>query len=76
MKTVVSLLKETRVLGIEKMNLVFDRGFCSYENVNSLFTEHRKFVTGANTSLAIVRKMIDETAEEGAAVGDARRRAR
>ena len=60
-KTVVSLLKETRVLGIEKMNLVFDRGFCSYENVNSLFTEHRKFVTGANTSLAIVRKMIDET---------------
>lgn len=60
-KTVVSLLMETKALGIEKMNVVFDRGFCSYENVNSLFAEHRKFVTGANTSLAIVKEMIEET---------------
>ena len=60
-KTVVNLLKETKALGIEKMNVVFDRGFCSYENVNRLFTEHRKFVTGANTSLAIVKEMIEET---------------
>lgn len=60
-KTVLNLLRETRVLGVGKMSTVFDRGFCSYENVDSLFTERRKFITGANTSLAIVRRMIDET---------------
>lgn len=60
-KTVVSLLKEARILGIDRMSLVFDRGFCSYENINELFTEHRKFVTGANTTLSIVRKLIEST---------------
>lgn len=60
-KTVINLLKEARILGFEKMGLVFDRGFCSYENINELFTEHRKFVTGANTSLSIVRRLIEET---------------
>lgn len=62
-KTVVSLLKEARILGIDKMSLVFDRGFCSYENINELFSDHRKFVTGANTSLAIVRSLIESTRE-------------
>lgn len=62
-KTVVNLLREARVLGIDRMGLVFDRGFCSYENINALFTDHRKFVTGANTSLAIVRRMIAEKSE-------------
>lgn len=60
-KTVVNLLKEARILGIDRMSLVFDRGFCSYENINELFTEHRKFVTGANTTLSIVRKLIEST---------------
>ena len=60
-KTLVNLLKEARVLGIDRMNLVFDRGFCSYENINELFTDHRKFVTGANTSLSIVRDLIEST---------------
>lgn len=60
-KTLVNLLKEARILGVEKMGLVFDRGFCSYENINELFSEHRKFVTGASTSLSIVRNLIDES---------------
>lgn len=60
-KTVVNLLKEVRILGIDKVGLVFDRGFCSYENINELFTEHRKFLTGANTSLAIVKDLIEST---------------
>lgn len=60
-KTVVNLLKEARILGIDRMGLVFDRGFCSYENINELFAEHRKFVTGANTTLSIVRKLIEST---------------
>ena len=60
-KAVVNLLKEARILGIDRMSLVFDRGFCSYENINELFTEHRKFVTGANTTLSIVRKLIEST---------------
>lgn len=60
-KTVFQLLKEARILGIDTMSLVFDRGFCSYENINSLFTDHRKFVTGANTSLAMISEMIAGT---------------
>ena len=57
-KTICNLLKETNILGIDKLNLVFDRGFCSYENINDLYTLHRKFVTGASTSLAVVKDFI------------------
>ena len=57
-KTICNLLRETQLLGVEKLNLVFDRGFCSYGNINDLFTQHRKFVTGASTSLAVVKEFI------------------
>ena len=61
MKTVINLLNEARILGVDGMGFVFDRRFRNYENINELFTKHRKFVILVNTKLAIVHKLIEST---------------
>lgn len=58
-KTVKQLLVEFAAMGYKKVKVVFDRGFYSVVNINSLYQNHRKFLIGIKLNLKYVRKELD-----------------
>lgn len=63
-KTISNLLKEFEFMGINKVNLVMDRGFYSERNINDLYRAHHKFLIAGKTSLKFIQQKLDEIREE------------
>ena len=59
-KTVRTLIADVEPLGVKKVKLLMDRGFYSSENIDSMLTNHYKFLIGTSTTLAEVKRMIKE----------------
>lgn len=59
-KTVKQLMQEFKVMGYEKVNVIFDRGFYSKSNIDELFKSHRKFLIGVKLGLKYVEKVLEE----------------
>ena len=53
-KTVRQLMAEFDVMGYKKVNMVFDRGFYSKDNIDALYKNHQKFVIGVQLRLNCV----------------------
>ncbi|MDC3423650.1 IS1634 family transposase [Aquibacillus sp. 3ASR75-11] len=63
MKTVKQLMKEFDVMGYKKVNVIFDRGFYSRENINTLYKHHQKFIIGVKLGLKYVKEVLEEERE-------------
>lgn len=63
-KTVKTLLADIKMLGLEKIKLVMDRGFFSIDNINGLLKEHLKFLVSVKTSLKLIRTELDTVYED------------
>lgn len=62
-KTVKQLMGEFNVMGYKKVNVIFDRGFYSKDNINALYKNHQKFIIGVKLGLKYVKKVLDEERE-------------
>jgi hypothetical protein len=62
-KTVRQLIHEFVIMGYKKVNLVFDRGFYSKENIDALYKSHQKFIIGLKLSLNYVKGVLEEERE-------------
>jgi len=58
-KTVRNMLADMEFLNLQKVHLVMDRGFYSFENINELYKERHKFLIGAKLSLKLVKEQLD-----------------
>lgn len=63
-KTVENLIKDIDFLEIQKINMVFDRGFYSAKNINEIMKHHHKFLIGTKLSLKLVSEHLDTDREE------------
>ena len=59
-KTINELVHELDILGYDKIKLCMDRGFYSSDNINALYKDHHKFLTGTSTSVSFARQFIRE----------------
>ena len=59
-KTINELVYELGILGYDKIKLCMDRGFYSSDNINALYKDHHKFLTGTSTSVSFARQFIRE----------------
>ena len=62
-KTVKQLMAEFNVMGYKSINIIFDRGFYSKENINALYKNHQKFIIGIKLGLKYVKKILEEERE-------------
>ena len=62
-KTVRQLMKEFDVMGYKKVNVIFDRGFYSKDNINALYKHHQKFVIGVQLKLKYVKGVLEQERE-------------
>lgn len=62
-KTVKQLVKEFNVMGYKKIKIVFDRGFYSKDNINTLYKSHQKFIIGVKLSLKYVKDVLNDEKE-------------
>ena len=62
-KTVRQLMKEFDVMGYKKVNVIFDRGFYSKDNINALYKHHQKFVIGVQLKLKYVKGVLEAERE-------------
>ena len=62
-KTVRELLRELDVLGYEKVKLVIDRGYYSKDNINALYKNHLKFLSGTSSALSFAKAFIREVGQ-------------
>lgn len=53
------LMKEFDVMGYKKINVIFDRGFYSKDNINALYKHHQKFVIGVQLKLKYVKDVLE-----------------
>lgn len=63
-KTVRELLRELDVLGYEKVKLVIDRGYYSKDNINALYKNHLKFLSGTSSALSFAKAFIREIGQK------------
>ena len=63
-KTVRELLRELDVLGYEKVKLVIDRGYYSKDNINALYKNHLKFLSGTSSALSFAKAFIREVGQK------------
>ena len=63
-KTVRELLRELDVLGYEKIKLVIDRGYYSKDNINALYKNHLKFLSGTSSALSFAKVFIREIGQK------------
>ncbi|KRL11907.1 transposase [Schleiferilactobacillus perolens] len=63
-KTVINLLDDLEVLGIDKAKLVIDRGFYSKVNIDALLGQHLKLLIGIQTVFQLVRTNLLDHMEE------------
>lgn len=62
-KTVKQLMAEFDVMGYKKVNVIFDRGFYSKDNIDTLYKNHQKFIIGLKLGLKYVKDVLDEERE-------------
>jgi transposase len=62
-KIVKQLMAEFNVMGYKKVNVIFDRGFYSRENINALYKNHQKFLIGVKLGLKYVKEILEEERE-------------
>lgn len=62
-KTVRQLMAEFDVMGYKKVNMVFDRGFYSKDNIDALYKNHQKFVIGVQLRLNYVKEIFEKERE-------------
>ncbi|MBK5263498.1 MAG: IS1634 family transposase [Peptostreptococcaceae bacterium] len=59
-KIVKQLMAEFNVMGYKKVNVIFDRGFYSRDNINALYKNHQKFIIGVKIGLKYVKEILEE----------------
>ena len=62
-KIVKQLMAEFDVMGYKKVNVIFDRGFYSKDNINELYKNHQKFIIGVKLGLKYVKEILEEERE-------------
>jgi hypothetical protein len=62
-KIVKQLMAEFDVMGYKKVNVIFDRGFYSRDNINALYKNHQKFIIGVKLGLKYVKEILAEERE-------------
>lgn len=60
---VKGLMAEFNVMGYKKVNIVFDRGFYSWKNINEMYKYHKKFLIGVKLGLNYVKEVLEEERE-------------
>ena len=63
-KTIREFLRELDVLGYEKIKLVIDRGYYSKDNINALYKNHLKFLSGTSSALSFAKVFIREIGQK------------